>query len=300
MTGGRKKRWGWKRQLSAALALMVLLNGLTVGELRVQAEEPEQIMEETAREEKTVQPEESSAAPKDSSDAPEGSPTVPEEPSVTPEEPPAVSEGTPDQSEEIPAVSEGTPDQSEEIPVKPEETPDQSEETPVKPEGTPDQSEETPVKPEEIPDKSEEDPDVSEKSPVAPEENQVQPEASPEQKLPAPVQLEQKADQPKGEEGIVLDKSDGDTHRIFSQEWVKGFTFETDVMLLEDGFSAALSFGIRDKGDIPAKWTGANVNFEDKNMRVFQVEGGAQDIGQASIEGTLDAKKPIHLKLEED
>ena len=312
MTGGRKKRWGWKRQLSAALALMVLLNGLTVGELRVQAEEPEQIMEETAREEKTVQPEESSAAPKDSSDAPEGSPTVPEEPSVTPEEPPAVSEGTPDQSEEIPAVSEGTPDQSEEIPVKPEETPDQSEETPVKPEGTPDQSEETPVKPEgtpdqseetpvkpeEIPDKSEEDPDVSEKSPVAPEENQVQPEASPEQKLPAPVQLEQKADQPKGEEGIVLDKSDGDTHRIFSQEWVKGFTFETDVMLLEDGFSAALSFGIRDKGDIPAKWTGANVNFEDKNMRVFQVEGGAQDIGQASIEGTLDAKKPIHLKLE--
>ena len=135
------------------------------------------------------------------------------------------------------------------------------------------------------------------KSPVTPEEDPVQPENS-EGQLPATVQAEQKVAQPKAGEEIVLDKSEGDTHRIFSGEQVRGFTYETDVTLLENGFSAALSFGIRDQENIPDKWIGANVNFKDGNIRVFQEGGGVQDIGETSIDGILDAAKPIHLKLQ--
>lgn len=140
----------------------------------------------------------------------------------------------------------------------------------------------------ELPEGSKEGPE--EELPEGPKEN---PEEE-VQELPEEISAVRSAN----EDRIVLERTEGDHHMIFSQEPVKGFVYETEYTLLEGGISAALTFGIRDRENAAAKWMGANVNFDDRNARVFQVENGARDIGAGSVEGILDHGKAIHARLQ--
>ena len=259
----RRKRHKWKRWIAGWMAVLVLLQGVALEELYVQAAEPE--LSQAAEAEPSVEDNDTEVIPEDAAlPLPEGGEAQPEEETAAPEVTEEQTEDQTNPSDEMtpPAVSEEAPDT-----VLPE--------------------------PEDV---------------LAAEEEQQEPSQpeKPEEELQEPLQPETSQDQPQeteekssaGEEGIVLDKMDGDHHMVFSEEAVKGFTFETEYTLLEDGYSAALTFGIRDKGNVPAKWMGANVNFHDRNIRVFQVEGGARDIGTGSIEGILDREKAIHARLQ--
>ncbi len=259
----RRKRHKWKRWIAGWMAVLVLLQGVALEKLYVQAAEPE--LSQAAEAEPSVEDNDTEVIPEDAAlPLPEGGEAQPEEETAAPEVTEEQTEDQTNPSDEMtpPAVSEEAPDT-----VLPE--------------------------PEDV---------------LAAEEEQQEPSQpeKPEEELQEPLQPETSQDQPQeteekssaGEEGIVLDKMDGDHHMVFSEEAVKGFTFETEYTLLEDGYSAALTFGIRDKGNVPAKWMGANVNFHDRNIRVFQVEGGARDIGTGSIEGILDREKAIHARLQ--
>ena len=106
-----------------------------------------------------------------------------------------------------------------------------------------------------------------------------------------------------GEEGLTIHGVNGDAHIVsdVKLEPEQGFTYETDIDLATDSCSAALTFGIQNRDDPGESWIGANFNFNDNNgaggARVFQVRGGAVDIGGASLEGKLDRSKTIHAKL---
>ena len=95
----------------------------------------------------------------------------------------------------------------------------------------------------------------------------------------------------------------GDAHIVSAVklEREQGFTYETDIDLAPDACSAALTFGIRNEEAPGQAWIGANFNFNDHGgaggARVFQVGGGAADIGSAVLEGKLDRSRTIHAKL---
>ncbi len=95
----------------------------------------------------------------------------------------------------------------------------------------------------------------------------------------------------------------GDAHIVSAVklEREQGFTYETDIDLAPDTCSAALTFGIRNEEAPGQAWIGANFNFNDHGgaggARVFQVGGGAADIGSAVLEGKLDRSRTIHAKL---
>ena len=101
------------------------------------------------------------------------------------------------------------------------------------------------------------------------------------------------------EGGQAIHGVNGDAHTVSGVrlEAGQGFTYETDIDLAADACSAALTFGIQSADDPGAAWIGANFNFKDNNARVFQVRGGAADIGSAPLDGRLDRSKTIHARL---
>ena len=106
------------------------------------------------------------------------------------------------------------------------------------------------------------------------------------------------------EDAQIIHGVNGDAHVVSAVklEPEQGFTYETDIDLAADSCSAALTFGIQNKDDPAESWIGANFNFHDNNgaggARVFRVQGGAYDIGSASLEGKLDKTRTIHAKLQ--
>ena len=173
----RRKRHKWKRWIAGWMAVLVLLQGVALEELYVQAAEPE--LSQAAEAEPSVEDNDTEVIPEDAAlPLPEGGEAQPEEETAAPEVTEEQTEDQTNPSDEMtpPAVSEEAPDT-----VLPE--------------------------PEDV---------------LAAEEEQQEPSQpeKPEEELQEPLQPETSQDQPQeteekssaGEEGIVLDKMDGDHH----------------------------------------------------------------------------------------
>lgn len=93
---------------------------------------------------------------------------------------------------------------------------------------------------------------------------------------------------------IVVTKTDGDHFAMYNglESRSNAFTMEVDVNITEGG-SAALVFGAANKTVPVGGWSGANVNYNDNNFRVF---GGVSPEPQAAIKG--EDRTKLHLKLE--
>jgi len=93
---------------------------------------------------------------------------------------------------------------------------------------------------------------------------------------------------------IAVDKTNGDHFAMYNglESRSNAFTMEVDVNITE-GDSAALVFGAANKTVPVGGWSGANVNYNDNNFRVF---GGVNPEPQAPIE--KEDRTRLHLKLE--
>ena len=99
-------------------------------------------------------------------------------------------------------------------------------------------------------------------------------------------------------EGFTIRGLNGDAHAVNEAAGsMKAFSYESTVTM-EQGQSAALTFGIRDKEDPAKSWIGAN--FDGDKARVFGVNNGeAKDYAEAATV-SLDYTKPVQMKVDVD
>lgn len=99
-------------------------------------------------------------------------------------------------------------------------------------------------------------------------------------------------------EGFTIRGLDGDAHTVNEAAGsMKGFSYES-IVNMEQGQSAALTFGIRDKDNPANSWIGAN--FDGDKARVFGVDnGGVIDYAEPATV-SLDYTKPVQMKLDVD
>ena len=99
---------------------------------------------------------------------------------------------------------------------------------------------------------------------------------------------------------VVMEKMGGDHFVLYDKldHTINQFTMEADVTI-QDGSSAALVFGVKDKNLPSASWHAANFNSNNQGdaIRVFRVDGGLSEFSKGD-RGELDLSKSLHMKID--